>query len=156
MLETESYLKRKEMEINLHLEKLKKEQGVPTSKQSPSNTNTRPAKSDPNFKKLIPEFYPSQMNISLYLVLFERQVKRVRTVQENWSSHLIGLLLIDVVSNIAREPEEVAKNFAHIKQTRLKRYKLNAENYRPKICTAPKATWKDFVFELWNYLNEAC
>lgn len=130
------------MEINFKLEKLKIEQGVPTSEQSPSNTNTRLAKSDPNFKKLIPEFDPNQMNISLYLVLFERQVKRVRTVQENWASHLIGLLLINVVWNIAIEPEKVAKNFAHIKQTRLKIYKLNAENYRRKFVQHQKQRGK--------------
>ncbi|GFT11975.1 uncharacterized protein TNCV_725801 [Trichonephila clavipes] len=43
-------------------------------------------------------------DISLYLKLFERQAQRLNIYQENWVSHLLGLLPMEVSHIIAREP----------------------------------------------------
>lgn len=97
-LETESdrYLKRKEMYLNFEVQKFKIENGVFTSE--PDINKTCPINSELSFKKLIPEFDPNQTDISLYLVLFQSQIKRVKFSLENWIYHLISLLPTDVCS----------------------------------------------------------
>lgn len=41
--------------------------------------------------------------------------------------HLISLLPIEIVTIIARETEDLAENYNHIKSVLIKRYKLNAD-----------------------------
>ncbi|GBL73340.1 hypothetical protein AVEN_159369-1 [Araneus ventricosus] len=58
---------------------------------------------------------------------------------------------------IARESEEVSKDYAHIKKLLLKRYKFSAEKFRQKFNNHTKSAdsnWTDFLYELRNYFAE--
>ncbi|GFU20237.1 homeotic protein female sterile [Trichonephila clavipes] len=87
-------------------------------------------------------------NISLYLKLFERQAQGLNIDQENWGSHLLGLLPTEVSHIIAREPDDKANSYEHVKDLLLKRFKLTPEKFRQLFVTHQKAserTWIDFT-----------
>ncbi|GFX34690.1 peptidase A2 domain-containing protein [Trichonephila clavipes] len=95
-------------------------------------------------------------DISLYLKLFERQAQRLNIDQENWVSHLLGLLPKEVSHIIAREPDDKANSYEHVKDLLLKRFKLFPEKFRQLFVThqkAPERTWIDFYHELNTYFN---
>lgn len=80
--------------------------------------------------------------------------KRAKIAKENWVSYLIGLLLIDIITAIAREPKQHAEDYDNIKQTLLKRFKLNPESFRQKFVSRQKhrtSNLKKNSFELRNY-----
>ncbi|GFY02526.1 uncharacterized protein TNCV_3504061 [Trichonephila clavipes] len=54
-------------------------------------------------------------DISLYLKLFERQAQRLNIDQENWVSHLLALLQTEVSHIIARELDDKANSYEHVK-----------------------------------------
>ncbi|GBO04160.1 hypothetical protein AVEN_184328-1 [Araneus ventricosus] len=111
-------------------------------------------KSSFDVHRLIQKFDPKVWDISLYLTLFERQVKRAKISEELWVSHLKGLLPNDMAQLIAREPEEVTDDY---EQGLLKQYKLSAEMFRQMFTKHSKnadGTWKDFVYELRTYFQE--
>ncbi|GFW59117.1 SCAN box domain-containing protein [Trichonephila clavipes] len=102
-------------------------------------------------------FDPKQSVISLYLVIFERQAKRASIEKKEWVGQLLGLLPLEIVQFIAREPEEQAENYDYVKKLLLKRFKLSPEVFRQKFVQHQKksdSTWKDFTFEITNYLDE--
>ncbi|GFU91577.1 uncharacterized protein TNCV_2543431 [Trichonephila clavipes] len=66
---------------------------------------------------------------SLYLKLFERQAQRLNIDRENWVSHLLGLLPTEVSPIIAREPEDKANSYEHVKDLLLKCFKLTPEKF---------------------------
>ncbi|GFU32577.1 uncharacterized protein TNCV_3044651 [Trichonephila clavipes] len=95
-------------------------------------------------------------DISLYLKLFERQAQRLNIHQENWVSHLLGLLPMEVSHIIEREPDDKANSYEHVKDLLLKRSKLTPEKFRQLFVTlqkAPQRTWIDFYHELNTYFN---
>ncbi|GFW42570.1 uncharacterized protein TNCV_4257641 [Trichonephila clavipes] len=95
-------------------------------------------------------------DISLYLKLFERQAQRINIDQENWVSHLLGLLPTEVSHIIAREPDDKANSYEHVKDLLLKRFKLTPEKFRQLFVThqkSPERTWIDFYHELNTYFN---
>ncbi|GFW42033.1 SCAN box domain-containing protein [Trichonephila clavipes] len=59
---------------------------------------------------------PKQSDISLYLVIFERQAKRASIEKTEWVGQLLGLLPLEIVQFIAREPEEQAENYDYVKK----------------------------------------
>ncbi|GFV59627.1 uncharacterized protein TNCV_228681 [Trichonephila clavipes] len=131
------------------LEKLRIQLGADTSKES-------------DIKFLVKEvskfIHRSDLkeDISLYLKLFERQAQRLNIDQENWVSHLLGLLPTEVSHIIAREPDDKANSYEHIKDLLLKRFKLTPEKFRQLFVThqkAPERTWIDFYHELNTYFN---
>ncbi|GFV00871.1 uncharacterized protein TNCV_1386851 [Trichonephila clavipes] len=90
-------------------------------------------------------------NISLYLKLFERQAQRLNINQENWVSHLLGLLPTEVSHIIAREPDDKANSYEHVRDLLLERFKLTPEKFRQLFAThqkAPERTWIDFYHQL--------
>ncbi|GFT39559.1 uncharacterized protein TNCV_1861941 [Trichonephila clavipes] len=116
--------------------------------------------SDPKFLiKEISKFvhrFDLKEDISLYLKLFERQAQRLNIDQENWVSHLLGLLPTEVSHIIAREPDDKANSYEHVKDLLLKRFKLTPEKFRQLFVThqkAPERTWIDFYHELNTYFN---
>ncbi|GFW50424.1 transposon Tf2-6 polyprotein [Trichonephila clavipes] len=95
-------------------------------------------------------------DISLYLKLFERQAQRLNINQENWVSHLLGLLPTEVSHIIAREPDDKANSYEHVKDLLLKRFKLTPAKFQQLFVThqkAPERTWIDFYHELNTYFN---
>ncbi|GFS83519.1 retrovirus-related Pol polyprotein from transposon 297 [Trichonephila clavipes] len=139
------------------LEEFKIESGFRVNDESNDSTNACSVTSNLNFKKLIPDFDPQQSDISLYLVIFERQAKRASIEKKEWVGQLLGLLPLEIVQFIAREPEEQAENYDYVKKLLLKRFKLSPEVFRQKFVQHQKksdSTWKDFTFEITNYLDE--
>ncbi|GBM24819.1 hypothetical protein AVEN_245061-1 [Araneus ventricosus] len=104
---------------------------------------------------VMPLFNPKEDDVSLFLVLFERQAKIMNIDAENQVTQLISLLPPDIVQLIAREPEEDAKKYEYVKALLLQRFKLSAEKFRQlfnKHQKASESTWYDFYYELKNYL----
>ncbi|GFX66280.1 uncharacterized protein TNCV_342541 [Trichonephila clavipes] len=91
-------------------------------------------------------------DISLYLKLFERQAQRLNIDQENWVSHLLGLLPTEVSHIIAREPDDKTNSYEHVKDLLLKRFKLTPELFVTHQ-KAPERTGIDFYHELNTYFN---
>ncbi|GFV96039.1 transposon Tf2-6 polyprotein [Trichonephila clavipes] len=95
-------------------------------------------------------------DISLCLKSFERQAQRLNIDQENLVSHLLGLLPTEVSHIIAREPDDKANSYEHVKDLLLKSFKLTPEKFRQLFVTHQKAserTWIDFYHELNTYFN---
>ncbi|GFX67140.1 uncharacterized protein TNCV_2184871 [Trichonephila clavipes] len=87
---------------------------------------------------------------------FPRLLKRLNIDQENWVSHLLGLLPTEVSHIIAREPDDKANCYEDVKDLLLKRFKLTLEKFRQLFVTHQKAserTWIDFYHELNTYFN---
>ncbi|GFU81435.1 retrovirus-related Pol polyprotein from transposon opus [Trichonephila clavipes] len=102
-------------------------------------------------------FDPKEGDISFYLILFERQARIVHIKEEDLVTNLVGLLPLEMANLIAREPEEKANDYEHIKGMLLKRFKLNPEAFRVKFkrhCKSAENICRDFGFELANYFNE--
>ncbi|GBO16085.1 hypothetical protein AVEN_15237-1 [Araneus ventricosus] len=121
------------------------------------STTGEKVKSSPDVHHLIQKFHPKVVDISLYLTLFERQIKRAKVTEEMWASHLIGLLPNDMAQLIAREPEEVTEDYEQIKQILLKRYELSAEMFSQMFIKHSKnadGTWKGFMYQIRTYLQE--
>ncbi|GFU85853.1 transposable element Tc1 transposase [Trichonephila clavipes] len=68
-------------------------------------------------------------DISLYPKLFQRQAQRLNIDQENWVSHLLGLLPTEVSHIIAREPDDKANSSKHVKDLLLICFKLTPEKF---------------------------
>ncbi|GFW21501.1 uncharacterized protein TNCV_1533241 [Trichonephila clavipes] len=131
------------------LEKLRIQLGADTSKESDTKFLVK------EISKFIHRFDLKE-DISLYLKLFERQAQRLNIDQENWVSHLLGLLPTEVSQIIAREPDDKANSYEHVKNLLLKRFKLTPEKFRQLFVThqkAPERTWIDFYHELNTYFN---
>ncbi|GFV86263.1 retrovirus-related Pol polyprotein from transposon 297 [Trichonephila clavipes] len=153
----EQALKEKELQLKFDLERFKIESGFRVNDLSNDSTNTCSVTSNLNLKQLIPDFDPKQSDISLYLVIFERQAKRASIEKKEWVGQLLGLLSLEIVQFIAHEPEEQAENYDYVKKLLLKRFKLSSEVFRQKFVQHQKksdSTWKDFTFEIMNYLDE--
>ncbi|GFS53681.1 SCAN box domain-containing protein [Trichonephila clavipes] len=153
----EQELKEKELQLKFDLERFKIESGFRVNDESNDSTNACSVTSNLNLKKLIPDFDPMQSDISLYLVIFDRQAKRASIEKKEWVGQLLGLLPLEIMQFIAREPEEQAENYDYVKKLLRKRFKLSPEVFRPKFVQHQKksdSTWKDFTFEITNYLDE--
>ncbi|GFW05304.1 retrovirus-related Pol polyprotein from transposon 412 [Trichonephila clavipes] len=153
----EQALKEKELQLKFDLERFKIKSEFRVNDESNDSTNACSVTSNLNFKKLIPDFDPKQSDISLYLVIFERQAKRASIEKKEWVGQLLGLLPLEIMQFIAREPEEQAENYDYVKKLLLKRFKLSPEVFRQKFVQHQKksdSTWKDFTFEITNYLDE--
>ncbi|GFX78987.1 uncharacterized protein TNCV_3912751 [Trichonephila clavipes] len=136
-------------EYEFELEKLRIQLGADTSKESDTKFLVK------EISKFIHRFDLKE-DISLYLKLFERQAQRLNIDQENWVSHLLGLLPTEVSHIIAREPDDKANSHEHVKDLLLKRFKLTPEKFRQLFVTHQKAserTWIDFYHELNTYFN---
>ncbi|GFY25859.1 retrovirus-related Pol polyprotein from transposon 412 [Trichonephila clavipes] len=147
----EQALKEKELQLKFDLEMFKIESGIRVSDESNDPINTSSVTSNLNLKKLIPDFDPKKSDISLYLVIFERQTKRASIEKKEWVGQLLGLLPLEIMKFIARE------NYDYVKKLLLKRFKLSPEVFRQKFVQHQKksdSTWKDYTFEITNYLDE--
>ncbi|GFW19763.1 retrovirus-related Pol polyprotein from transposon opus [Trichonephila clavipes] len=80
-------------------------------------------------QKLMRTFDPKEGDISFYLILFERQARRVHIKEEDWVTNLVGLLPLEMANLIAREPEK-ANDYEHIKGML---FKLSPEAFKVKF-----------------------
>ncbi|GFW83356.1 retrovirus-related Pol polyprotein from transposon 412 [Trichonephila clavipes] len=94
-------------------------------------------------------------DISLYLKLFERQTQRLNIDRENWVSHLLGLLSTEVSHIIAREPDDKANSYEHVKDLLLKRFKLTPEKTLKQKSSSPFVKKQEYKFTEKNRRYEA-
>ncbi|GFW37954.1 retrovirus-related Pol polyprotein from transposon 17.6 [Trichonephila clavipes] len=135
----EQALKEKELQLKFDLERFKIESGFRVNDESNDPTNACSVTSNLNLKKkLIPDFDPKQSDISLYLVIFERQAKRASIEKKEWVGQLLGLLPLEIVQFIAREPEEQAENYDYVKKLLLKRFKLSPRSFGKNLSNTRK------------------
>jgi hypothetical protein len=158
-LERQEEIERIERERAFELERLRLANGngnQRTSVEANLNQDVIANKLSTDLQKLIRKFDLKESEISLYLVLFERQARRADVPEEDWVSHLLGLLPYEITQIIAREPEEKANEYEHIKKLLLKRFKLSPEKFHQKFIQHQNSnsTWSDFAFELQNYFDE--
>ncbi|CAL1262124.1 unnamed protein product [Larinioides sclopetarius] len=124
-----------------------------------STANTSPIDSTPtrfDLKTVLPTFNADIDDMSLFLTMFERHMKLLNVSADYWVSYLIGVLPSDVGKLIAREPEEMFKNYTHVRTILLQRFKLTADRFRSLFSRHQKrdhSTWKDFFFELRTYFE---
>ncbi|UYV75158.1 hypothetical protein LAZ67_12002698 [Cordylochernes scorpioides] len=108
-------------------------------------------------RKLMPKYESKDSDLSFYLILFERQAKRLGLDEDQWAFSLLGLLPYEMTQLIARETEGQSGDYRFVKRLLLKRYKLSPEQFRQKFEKHDKSqegSWRDFAFELRGYFNE--
>ncbi|GBM57954.1 Retrovirus-related Pol polyprotein from transposon 17.6 [Araneus ventricosus] len=153
--EIEDRRRREQMEFEL--QKLRLENERCRSESDRVVTAEFSAKPKIDLHTILQKFEPTSNDISLYLILFERQAKRADIQKKYWVSYLIGLLPSEMSQIIPREDEEVTEDYEKIKTLLLKRYKLTPERFRQLFVNhnkAPENTWTDFVYEVKNYFHE--
>ncbi|GFU80419.1 transposon Ty3-I Gag-Pol polyprotein [Trichonephila clavipes] len=80
------------------LEKLKLQaQNPPASVSNSSQMDSNPMRLD--LKTVLPTFIPDKDDISMFLTMFERQMKLLNVPADFWVSHLIGVLPSDIGRN---------------------------------------------------------
>ncbi|GBM02736.1 hypothetical protein AVEN_49376-1, partial [Araneus ventricosus] len=94
------------------------------------NVNSSQIKPKLELYHLMQKFNSDESDISLYLIMFEHLTKQAEISENSWVTHLLGLLPCDVAQLIAREPDEIAKDYNEVKKMLLKRYKLTPEKFR--------------------------
>ncbi|GFT60425.1 uncharacterized protein TNCV_4971861 [Trichonephila clavipes] len=96
-------------------------------------------------------------DISLYLILFERQACMMNVPKKGfWVSYLLGLLPQEITQLIAREPEQEARDNDRVRSLLLKRFKLTPEKFRQLFVTHQKSSdkaWRDFYQEVQTFFN---
>ncbi|GFU23546.1 transposon Ty3-I Gag-Pol polyprotein [Trichonephila clavipes] len=94
-------------------------QNPPASVGNSPQMDSSPMRLD--LKTVLPTFIPDNNDISLFLIMFERQMKLLNVPVNFWVSHFFPS---DIGRLIAREPEEMFRNYAHICNILLQRFKL--------------------------------
>ncbi|GFW74610.1 uncharacterized protein TNCV_961851 [Trichonephila clavipes] len=115
---------------NLELEKLRIEAHIGSNQEILSRNNRTPSN---ELNKLLPKFDMKE-DISLYLILLERQACMMNVPKEFRVSHLLGLLPQEITQLIAREPEQEARDYDHVRSSLLKRFKLTPREVQAAIC----------------------
>lgn len=113
-------------------------------------------KMETNIQQMIPRFKDTS-DIAGYLQIFERQCETLDVKKQDYITYLLPLLPLDISQIILREPKDKIEDYSYVKKILLERFKLNAEAFRIKLTTHQRQTgmlWKDFAYELSNYLDE--
>lgn len=148
----------REKEREFELQKLRIENENKLISQTESNDRIPEVnKNTIDLRNLIQKFDLKDGDIASFLVLFERQAKRIGLKENDFVTHLLGLLPQEITNQIARQSEQEANEYPFVKNLLLKRYKLSPETFRQKFVNHvkdSKGTWSDFVFDLNTYFNE--
>ncbi|GBM63815.1 hypothetical protein AVEN_262703-1 [Araneus ventricosus] len=126
---------RKREERKFQLEKLKLQN---ESFNSAVSGSSRP-KID--FMSMIPKFDQVNNDISLYLILFERQAQAADVQKEFWASHLLNLLPYEIAQFVAREDVRMSQYFE----------KKRFPEQNPKFSENPKPEKKENLSTLTCY-----
>lgn len=113
-------------------------------------------KSTTDMHRIMPKFNSEETDVSLYLALFERQAKNAKLDTTEWAAQILSLLPLEISQIILRESEENAQDYDFVKKLLLGRFKMSPEAFRQKFfqhTRRPNCRWKDFAYELENYLD---
>ncbi|GFX21382.1 hypothetical protein TNCV_2253291 [Trichonephila clavipes] len=114
--ETEERKRRDEMDFELQKKQIELKEGNEAEVKGPGQIKI-------DLHKLIPKFDSKFDDISLFLISFERQAKILNLPKICWVTHLISILLSEIVGLIAREPEKDAADYEFVKN-----YCINVSN----------------------------
>ncbi|GFS75885.1 SCAN box domain-containing protein [Trichonephila clavipes] len=95
--------------------------------------------------------------ISLYLINFERKAELAQVPKKDWVAYLLAVLPAELSNMLAREPTERANNYDFVKDSILKRYRLNSEKLKQCFYRHQKSaekSWRNYVHELNSYFTE--
>ncbi|GBL99603.1 hypothetical protein AVEN_68861-1 [Araneus ventricosus] len=109
-LELEIEERRKREEREFELEKLK------LQNQSFNSAGSGSSRRKIDFLSMIPKFDQVNNDISLYLILFERQSQAADVPKEFWVSHLLSLLPYEIAQLVAREDVGISRDFEKLKE----------------------------------------
>ncbi|GBO14770.1 hypothetical protein AVEN_44482-1 [Araneus ventricosus] len=109
-LELEIEERRKREEREFELEKLK------LQNESFNSAGSGPSSPKIDFLSMIPKFDQVNNDISLYLILFERQAQAADVPKEFWASHLLSLLPYEIAQLVAREDVGISRDFEKLKE----------------------------------------
>ena len=90
------------------------------NREDVSEANNIRVKQNP--QNIIPQFDGSG-DISIYLVLFEKQMSHLNVPKENWVMYLLGLLPLEFVNTVLKESDPASNDYNHVKNLLLKRFK---------------------------------
>ncbi|GFW05651.1 retrovirus-related Pol polyprotein from transposon 412 [Trichonephila clavipes] len=123
------------------LEKLKLQaQNPPASVGNSSQMDSNPMRLD--LKTVLPTFIPDKDDISLFLTMFERQMKLLNVPADFWVSHLIGVLPSDI-GRLAKKELEI-DSFETLKD-------LIIADQIKKRCPPD---YKNHFLDTWEILND--
>ncbi|UYV69407.1 hypothetical protein LAZ67_6003487 [Cordylochernes scorpioides] len=145
--------RKEQMVMEFELEKLRIQTMHGNNDPSRGTSN----KAHCEIRKLMPKYESKDSDLSFYLILFERQAKRLGLDEDQWTFSLLGLLPYEMTQLIARETEGQSGDYRFVKRLLLKRYKLSPEQFRQKFekhDKSQKGSWRDFAFELRGFFNE--
>ncbi|GBM05429.1 hypothetical protein AVEN_94731-1 [Araneus ventricosus] len=111
-MEIEDTRRREQMEFDQ--QKLRLENESCRSQSDRVVTAQCSAKPKIDLHNILQKFDPRYNDISLYLILFERQAKRAEIHKKHWVSYLIGLLPSEISQIITREDDEVTEDYEKI------------------------------------------
>ncbi|GFV81760.1 retrovirus-related Pol polyprotein from transposon 17.6 [Trichonephila clavipes] len=148
------------MKIQLEMQKLSQ---APVASQQLENPKLE-------LNRIIPRFNSKEDEMSLYLTIFERQVKFLNIPEETWTAYLIGSLPPDIAQLIAREDEDDAQNYKKVKEMLLKRFRVTGLDQRvednhtfdqiksliivDQIKRKTPANIKEHFLDIWADLND--
>ncbi|GFS86456.1 peptidase A2 domain-containing protein [Trichonephila clavipes] len=139
--------------IYIELEKLRIEAQIGSNQKILSRNNRTPSN---ELNKLLPKFDMKE-DISLYLILFERQACMMNVPKEFLGlTPIRPILPLEITQLIAREPEQEARDNDLVRSLLLKRFKLTPEKFRQLFFTHQKSsdkTWRDFDQEVQTFFN---
>ncbi|GFT64532.1 hypothetical protein NPIL_696911 [Nephila pilipes] len=78
--------------------------------------------------------------MAIFLKPFEKELKFLKVPDSQWVAYLIGALPGDIATLIARETEDEAQNYAHVKEFLLRRLKFSAEKIQTLRIRRPSVT----------------
>ncbi|GFX35621.1 uncharacterized protein TNCV_4469621 [Trichonephila clavipes] len=106
---------RRKAEMDFELQKLKLQ--LEAQKGAVPHGNDTDISEQPKLelKKLIPRFNSKEDDMVIFLKLFERQLKFFKVPDSQWVAYLIGVLPSDIATLIARESDDEAQDYVHVK-----------------------------------------
>ncbi|GFW69707.1 CCHC-type domain-containing protein [Trichonephila clavipes] len=124
------------MKIQLEMQKLSQ---APVTSQQLENPKLE-------LYRIIPEINSKEDEMSLYLTIFERQVKFLNIPEKTWTEYLIGSLPPGIAQLIAREDEDDAQNYEKVKKCFSKDFELQGIGLGTNI--------KEHFLDIWADLND--
>ncbi|GBN01689.1 hypothetical protein AVEN_134269-1 [Araneus ventricosus] len=120
---------RQEQEFELEKIRLSNAEEINSIGSARSET-ARPRRELRNFMQK----YDAQVaDISSYLAMVQCQARTAEIEESEWVSQLMALLVLDLAQIIIKDPEEKMKDYLHIKEVLLERFKMKPETFRVNV-----------------------
>ncbi|KAM7313255.1 uncharacterized protein ISCGN_003132 [Ixodes scapularis] len=146
----------KEKEIEIERQKLEVEQKKLDSGQASSERSSQGKVEGFKMSKLMQPFKVEE-DIGLFLVNFERTCEKMGFGRETWPQRLLTLLPCEAADVVARLSREDAEEYAKVKASLLRKYRLTTEAFRQRFRTMrkkPEQGYPELAYDLRANLIE--